>query len=82
MDADSGVGGGTRVDLGIGLLADGGDNDRETFGACSIEQQEGEAAIAGYEPEDGIARSHPDAMLLYLIGKNRINNAIMSAPPR
>ena len=65
VDTDGGIGGGTRVDLGIGLLTDGGDDDRKALGAGGIKQQEREASIAGDEPEDEIARVHPDAMLLY-----------------
>ena len=64
VDADGGVGGGAGIDLGIGLLLDGGDDDRKAVGARGIEQQEREASVAGDESEDEIARVHPDSMLL------------------
>ena len=52
VDADGGVGGGAGVDLGVGLLLDGGDDDGEAVGARGIEQQEREASVAGDEAED------------------------------
>ena len=51
VDVDVGVGGGAGVDLGVGLFLDGGDDDGEAVGACGVEQQEGEAAVAGDEAE-------------------------------
>ncbi len=43
--------GGAVVDLGIGLFADGGDDDGEAVRAGGVEQEEGEAAVAGDEAE-------------------------------
>jgi hypothetical protein len=47
VDVDVGVGCGAGVDLGVGLFVDGGDDDGEAVGACCVEEEEGEAAIAG-----------------------------------
>jgi hypothetical protein len=47
VDADGGVGSGASVDLGIGLLLDGSDDDGEAVGAGGVEQQEREASVAG-----------------------------------
>ena len=51
VDVDVGVGGGAGVDLGVGLFLDGGDDDGESVGACGVEEEEGEAAVAGDEAE-------------------------------
>jgi len=58
VDADGGVGGGARVDLGIGLLADGGDDHREALGARGVEQHEREAPVPGDEAELGSFNIH------------------------
>jgi hypothetical protein len=47
VDVDVGVGGGAGVDLGVGLFVDGCDDDGEAVGACGVEEEEGEAAVAG-----------------------------------
>jgi hypothetical protein len=47
VDVDVGVGGGAGVDLGVGLFLDGGDDNGEVVGACGVEEEEGEAAVAG-----------------------------------
>ena len=47
VDVDVGIGGGAFVDLGVGLFLDGGDDYGEVVGACCVEEQEGEAAVAG-----------------------------------
>jgi hypothetical protein len=47
VDVDVGVCGGASVDLGVSLFVDGGDDDGETVSACCVEQEEGEAAVAG-----------------------------------
>ena len=51
VDADGRVGGGAGVDFGVGLLLDGGDDDREAVGARGVEQQEREAPVAGDEAQ-------------------------------
>jgi hypothetical protein len=51
VDADIRVGDGAGVHLGVGLLADGGDDDGEAVGAGGVEQQEREAPVAGDEAE-------------------------------
>ena len=47
VDVDVGVGCGAGVDFGVGLFFDGGDDDLEAVGAGCVEQEEGEAAVAG-----------------------------------
>ena len=51
VEVDGGVGGGACVDVGVGLLLDGGDDDGEVVGAGGVEEEEGEAAVAGDEAE-------------------------------
>jgi hypothetical protein len=46
VDVDVGVGCGSGVDVGVGLFVDGGDDYGEVMGACGVEEEEGEAAIA------------------------------------
>ncbi len=48
VDVDVGVGGRARVLIsGSVLFVDGGDDDGEAVGACGVEEEEGEAAVAG-----------------------------------
>ena len=49
VDVDVGVGGGAGVDVGVGLFVDGGDDYGEVVGARGVEEEEGEAAVAGDE---------------------------------
>ena len=50
VDADGGVGGGARIDLGIGLFLDGGDDDREAVGARGVEQRNGKRPLPAMSP--------------------------------
>ena len=47
VDVDVGVSCGAGVDLGVGLFFDGCNDYGEAVGACCVEQEEGEAAVAG-----------------------------------
>ena len=47
MDVDVRVGRGAVIDLGVGLLLDGGDDDGEAMGARCIEEEKREAAVTG-----------------------------------
>ena len=46
VDVDVGIGFSAGIDLGVGLLLDCGDDDFETMGACRVEEQERETAVA------------------------------------
>jgi len=54
VEVDVGIAGGALVDLGVGLFLDGGDDDGEAVGARGVEEEEGEAAVAGDEAEDAL----------------------------
>jgi len=47
VDVDVRVGGGAGVHIGVGLFLDGGNDYGEAVGSCCVEQEEGEAAVAG-----------------------------------
>jgi hypothetical protein len=51
MHGDGGVRLGAAIDLRIGFLFDGGDDDFEALCARRIEEQEGKTAIAGDEAQ-------------------------------
>lgn len=51
MQVDLRIERGAAGDLGVGFFFDSGDDDGETVGACGVEEEEGEAAVAGDETE-------------------------------
>jgi len=51
VDVDVGVGGGAGVDLGVGFFFDGGDDYGEVVSARGVEEEKGEASVAGDEAE-------------------------------
>jgi len=51
VDGDATVGGSAQVDLGVGLLADGRDDDRKPLRPRRVQQEKGKTPVAGNEAE-------------------------------